>query len=290
MLLSRNRNIWKYISRNKEQIMTLNCLGQRSYEKDNSNDPEDEEKSLILKKMRDQIEMDKRSLKWRSDSKQWSFKSKLKLFANEQQTSDFLVWMQKPFTFHPSDWKESWKRFTMKREQHLQQFIPHRHEVLGPDLASAHFILFRGGSVKFRHSSKWYQANVDNEFDLPNRYDPLYKVEAIKCDNMNLHYVGLNNLRWLQHLRSLSFHNVELFDDWCLDRVSGLECPNLERLDISKTKCTYNGLSCIYRFNALKLLIVSDRNTSIPFQLSCALLEESKPSLQIVSDDIKYRS
>lgn len=256
-----------------------------------SQDPQDneKEKTLLMQKIRDQIDTDKKELKWRRDFKQIENRSKLKLFANEEQTSDFLVWMQKPISLDPRDWKKSFQHLLEKREEASQEFIPQRYELLGPDLAASHFILYRGGSVKFKHSNEWFKANKDGDFDLPNKYDPLYKVEAIKCDNMKLYYAGLNNLRCLQYLRSLSFHNVDLFDDWYLDRVSGLDFPNLERLDISKTKCTHNGFSCLYRLGVLKLLIVSDRKVSVPFELSCVLLEETNPLLQIVNDDDKYR-
>lgn len=278
--------------KSQQSEMVVSIIGQswpRCYSQDKDKEDSGKEKSPLLRKMQEEMEMDIKALKWRRDFKQNENKSKLKVFANEEQTSDFLVWMQKPISLDPRDWKKKFVHYLEKQEEGSQEFIAERYDILGPDLAASHFIIFRGGSVKFQHSNEWFKADKNLDFDLPNKYDPLYKVEAIKCDNMKLHYVGLNNLRWLQYLRSLSFHNVELFDDWCLDRVSSLECPKLETLDISKTKCTHNGLSCLYRLNALKLLIVSDRKATVPFELSCALLEQSNPLLQIVNDDNQYR-
>lgn len=96
----------------------------------------------------------------------------------------------------------------------------------------------------------------------------------MRCDNMELYYEGLENIRELKSLKFLSFHNVETFDDWCLDRVSGSYYENLEILDLSGTQITENGLTSLYRLPTLKMLILDDPKKSIKYELTCAMLEE----------------
>ncbi|KAL9905230.1 distal membrane-arm assembly complex protein 2 [Glossina fuscipes] len=240
------------------------------------------ERSPFLKRIREEFEADKQALSWRKTPPQVDgFESKLKLFGNDDQTSDYIVMMQKPMDI--SSWLLAKKNKKEKQERYMQQFVPERHNILGSDLASAHFVLYRRGAVKFLNMPGWIRANEDGEFNLPSKFDPQFKVEGLKCDNMTLYYEGLDNIRWLQHLKFLSFHNVGTFDDWCLDRVSGSQFDKIEVLDISGTKCTYRGLSCLYRLNSLKLLIVDDVKESIEFELSCSMLQEVLLNLKINS-------
>lgn len=120
-------------------------------------------------------------------------------------------------------------------------------------------------------------------FDFPNRFNESYKIEEIKCDDMELYYEGLENIRRLKFLKRLSFRNVKTFDDWCLDRVSGSDFPALEILDISGTSITERGLSALYRLQSLKVLIVDDPKKSNSFELYSLLLEEAIPLLKVVA-------
>lgn len=249
----------------------------------NFSDDTTNRESAVQKRIREELARDKLAMKWRkSNEESGVIDTKLKLFANEEQTSDYIVMMQKPINLNPQSWLKFWEKKKEKEERHMQQFIPERHEILGPDLATAHFILHRGGAVKFVNSQAWMKADEDGGFKLPTTYNAKFKLEAIKCDNMKLYYEGLENIRWLQNLKFLSFHNVKTFDDWCLDRVSGSQCQKLEVLDISGTNCTSRGLSCIYRLNNLKLLIVDDPKCSLEYELTCSMLEETLPKLKIV--------
>lgn len=228
----------------------------------------------------------KTSLKWREapSEKPNAWYSKLKLFADEEQNSDFITAMQQPIDLSPSAVLKWWKNKNISTERLMQQFIPERHSILGSDLASAHFVLFRGGKVKFLNNPNWIKADENNEHNLPTKYDARYKLEAIRCDNMTLYYEGLENLRRLQNLKFLSFRNVKTFDDWCLDRVCGAENPKLEVLDISGTCITEHGLCAIPRILSLKLLIVDDPKVSKAFELSCSMLSECMPNLKIVGE------
>lgn len=248
-----------------------------------SNHTNDRE-SHLRKRLREELARDKMALQWRkSNDEAGDIDTKLKYFANNEQTSDYIIMMQKPVNLNPKDWLETWEKKKEKQERHMQQFIPERHEILGSDLAAAHFILHRGGAVKFLNSQNWMKANENGEFKLPSTYNPKFKVEALKCDNMKLYYEGLENIRWLQELKFISFRNIKTFDDWCLDRVSGSQCFKLEILDISGTSCTSRGLSCLYRLSNLKLLIVDDPKISLEYELTYSMLEECLPNLQVVA-------
>ncbi|KAL7731887.1 hypothetical protein ACLKA6_017460 [Drosophila palustris] len=249
-----------------------------------SNEP-DNEISATVKRIRQELAQDKQQLKWRTPigDRPEDWNSKLKLFSNAEQTSDFIVMMQRPIDLSAKSMKQWWDKRQEGIERHMQQFIPERHKILGPELAAAHFILYRGGAVKFVNDPKWQRASEDGEFNLPNKFNATFKVEALRCDNMPLYYEGLENLRCLEHLKFLSFHNVKTFDDWCLDRISGSEFPRLEVLDISGTKVTAKGFSCLYRLGQLKLLIIDDPKQTLEMELSAAMLEASMPALKIVA-------
>ncbi|KAH8256126.1 hypothetical protein KR026_008709 [Drosophila bipectinata] len=258
----------------------------------NQAQPGEEEVSATVKRIRAELATDKQKLKWRTPigdrPEDWS--SKLKLFSNNEQTSDFIVMMQRPIDISPSNVKEWWKNRGERIERHMQQFIPERHKILGAELAAAHFILYRGGAAKFHNDSRWHRATEEGEFNLPNKFDARFKVEALRCDNMTLYYEGLENIRSLGSLKFLSFHNVKTFDDWCLDRISGGGYPNLEVLDLSGTDITINGLSCLYRLPHLKLLILDDPKATLEMELASAMLEEAIPNLKIVGADAIHLS
>ncbi|XP_030387922.1 distal membrane-arm assembly complex protein 2 [Scaptodrosophila lebanonensis] len=248
---------------------------------------EDEDVSATVKRIRAELAADKQQLKWRKPvgDRPEDWNSKLKLFSNSDQNSDFIVMMQRPLDLSPKSIKNWWEKKQERLERHMQQYIPERHKILGADLASAHFILYRGGAAKFYNDNRWHRANENGEFNLPNKFHPDYKLEALRCDNMQLYYEGLENLRCLDQLKFLSFHNVKTFGDWCLDRVSGGDYPMLEVLDLSGTTITARGLSCLYRLPALKLLILDDPKQSLELELAIAMLEEAQPSLKIIAGD-----
>lgn len=118
---------------------------------------------------------------------------------------------------------------------------------------------------------------------MPDRFNADWLVEAIRCDEMELYYEGLENVRRLAHLKFLSFRNVKPFDDWCLDRISGSEFSALEVLDVSGTQVTERGLCALYRIPTLRVLIVDDPQVNKTYELTCALLEELLPEIKITS-------
>ncbi|EFN80890.1 distal membrane-arm assembly complex protein 2 [Harpegnathos saltator] len=166
-----------------------------------------------------------------------------------------------------------------KIDKESQKFIPERHEVLGANLATAHFIAHRGGKIRFKNSDFWVELNKDGTLNLPNVYDPHYIVEAVDVNGFDLHYEGLSNLCDLTKLKWLSLKNCKNIDDWGLDKISA-EFPELEYLDISGCeKITERGLESLYRMFNLNKLIVTNHNKSATFELTCMMLEDCMPGL-----------
>lgn len=230
----------------------------------------------------------KKNLQWRTKpyDRKTEWYSGFKLFLSEDEgkppTETFVTKVVQPIDLRPSTLLKSWRQTREKQERFLQQYCPERQQALGNDLAAAHFIVFREGKVKFLGQDRWVTEEGYNS--LPNRYVPTMHLEAINCEGMELYYEGLENLRRLKHLRFASFKNIEFFDDWCLDRISGAEFKNLEVLDLSGTKVTENGLQALYRIPSLKKLIVDDPNKNTQWQLVIAMLQEIMPQLEVVAE------
>lgn len=236
----------------------------------------------------EKIEEDKKKLQWRTPiTKQpGAFRSKLEIFNMDQEKEPSgLRMIVMPLDFSIQGIKNSLASYKIKKERFLQQYIPERHEILGSDLAAAHFIIYRGGKVKFVGHQEW---SVPSEKDpdtifLPKYYDPSYEIEKIDCSNMKLYYEGLENIRRLTKLKNFSLKNVKLFDDWGLDRVSGSEFISLETLDISGTSVTANGLSALYRMSQLKKLIINQEpEDNLGWHLTISMVMDILPNLEIV--------
>lgn len=121
----------------------------------------------------------------------------------------------------------------------------------------------------------------DEEYNLPGHFVPNLVLEEIKCDNMNLFYEGIENIRRLRYLKHLSFENVTKFNDWYLDRISGSSFPALEVLNLRGTTVTDRGLHCLYRLPSLKLVLVDDPEKNIMWKMMVSLLEEWNPELEV---------
>lgn len=173
-------------------------------------------------------------------------------------------------------WFEYQKVKILKKKQ---EFIPERHEILGAHLASAHFIVYRGGRVKFKNSDFWIELNKDSTANLPDKFNPYYVLEAIDINGFDLHYEGVSNICGLIKLKWLSLKDCKNIDDWSLDKMSA-EFPELVYLDISGCeKITERGLESLYRMFNLKTLIVTNHNKSTAFELTCMMLEDCMPGL-----------
>lgn len=90
-------------------------------------------------------------LQWRTpyNERDTEWYSKFKVFApKKNEDTDIIAFLQQPIDFSLSTFKEKNERKRIKTEKYMQQFMPERHQMLGNDLAVAHFLVHRGGAVK----------------------------------------------------------------------------------------------------------------------------------------------
>lgn len=229
-------------------------------------------------------EVTKESLQWRTpwDQRRGEWYSKLKVFGSDHNNADVIRFLQSPIDLSPSAIKRWWYRKQEEKEICMQQYIPERNQILGDDLAAAHFIVHRGGSVKFVGENVWIKQDKNFEYNLPNVYVPNKFIHSIDCSNMQLHYEGLSNLKGLKKLQWLSLNNCSYMDDWCMDRISGMFEDNLQYLDIRNcNKITDRGVGALYRAKNLKILYVDNITISKSFELTCLMLQELLPKLEI---------
>lgn len=215
---------------------------------------------------------------WAQREGEWY--SKFSLFAPEKGGSPDVVRILQS-NFSPQAFRKWMKK--VKREAALfdMRYIPERHEILGSNLAAAHFLVHRGAAIRFVGSSEWIKRQGD-EYNLPNKYNPDYIIEAIDVLDMKLYYEGFHNVTNLRSLRWLSLRNCVEFDDWCLDRISGEYQSSLEYLDISNcTQVSHRGIGALYRMNKLRTLKVHNIASSDMFKLTCLMLEDIHPQLNI---------
>ncbi|BES93178.1 Hypothetical protein NTJ_05987 [Nesidiocoris tenuis] len=169
-----------------------------------------------------------------------------------------------------------------------QSYVEERHQTLGSDLASAHFIVFRQGKIKFVGNDRWIEKEPSAKEcpDLPCRFDNSYYVEAIDASNTEIRYEGLANLVDLQQLKWISFRNCKRVDDWFVDRLTHILEPKVEHLDLSHCPgLTEKCLSCFYRLPQLKKLVLEGVAETPAFKLGCLELEDAMPGLELVGVD-----
>ncbi|XP_015122841.1 distal membrane-arm assembly complex protein 2 [Diachasma alloeum] len=186
---------------------------------------------------------------------------------------------QKKGSIKLTDWIAWWRRKQQDYLKWSQRYIPERQEILGNDLALAHFILHRQGKIR-RKGCKEYMV-ADDIVDLPSKYEPTWFLEEIDASGTELCYEGLDNFADIPKLKIAAFRNCQYFDEWCLERLVCL-CPKLEVLDISDNEnITERGLEGLYRAWNLKKLIVTNWGHGAAFELTCLMLEEALPQLQV---------
>lgn len=94
----------------------------------------------------------KEKLKWRTpfNERETEWYTKFKVFAPEKNEDvDMIAYLQTPFDLTLKGRRERNERKRVALEKAMQQFVPERHQILGNDLAAAHFLVHRGGSVKY---------------------------------------------------------------------------------------------------------------------------------------------
>lgn len=233
-----------------------------------------------------ELDSGKKRLEWRQNPHEKEWQSSFKGFLEDDDPSktkeSFFARWSRPIDFSPSSVKRWFKLNLEKKERYLQQYIPERHQILGNDLAAAHFLVFRGAKVRFVGEPNWVQMDRDGRYNLPDRYVHGLFVEDIDCEGTKIFYEGLENLRRLKSLKTASFKDMKCFDDWSADRISGSEFEALELLDLSGTSITHRGLQALYRIPSLKKLILTDPYRDTEMKLVLAMLQDIMPALEIV--------
>uniref|UniRef100_A0AC35TI37 ATP synthase subunit s, mitochondrial n=1 Tax=Rhabditophanes sp. KR3021 TaxID=114890 RepID=A0AC35TI37_9BILA len=170
--------------------------------------------------------------------------------------------------------------------QYDQRFIPERTLFLGPNLASAYFIVHRGGSVKFVGDDGWVKKNAKGKYSLPPRNMPGLYLEAIDASSTELMFEGFDNLYDLTKLRLLSLANCHYVDDWTLSRVGTMFSESLEMLDLSDCKkISAKGLLGLRKAKKLKYLRLNGLNNQKEIAKVALLLEEAIPGLEVIGVD-----
>lgn len=222
---------------------------------------------------------------WHQKEGEWY--SRFKLFAPDKGESPDVIRILQSTTNFSLQAVRKWIQKSKREAEILDmRYIPERHQILGSDLAAAHFLVHRGAAVRFVGSSEWIKQHED-QYNLPDRYNPDYVIEAIDVLDMKLYYEGFQNMTNLRSLRWLSLRNCLQIDDWCLDRISSEYGSSLEYLDISNCMgVTDRGICALYRMNKLRTLKVHNIADSQMFQLACLMLEDIHPQLN--TEGVKY--
>ena len=184
------------------------------------------------------------------------------------------------FTFNLKEW---WQHKKREYRKFVQRENYKNYVNLGPDLATAQFVLRSGGRVKFKGTDEWLEWTKTKGKNMPalaTSYDPRFTLEAVDLKGHPIEFDNLTNLLNLYHIKWLSLRGCKTIDDWALDKLSS-EFPTLEYFDISECiNVTEKGLEALYRMPNLKKLIITNYNNSVALELTCFLLEDVNPFLQ----------
>ncbi|GFO27438.1 ATP synthase subunit s-like protein [Plakobranchus ocellatus] len=192
-------------------------------------------------------------------------------------------WLHWDLNFNDNDEIQLWRRglhFRMHKED--QRYLEDRVRILGHELAAAHFIVARGGAVKFVGRDHWFVKDANGNYSLPRKHvDNLY-IEAIDVSNSNITHVAFDTLGYLQKIRFLKFRNCQYLDDWCLARLQQLK-NSIEFLDFENCDgITDNGLSSLQCLSKLQVLRLCKLSGVKHKGLLTLHLEEHLPGLKVL--------
>jgi len=161
-----------------------------------------------------------------------------------------------------------------------QRFMEERHQMLGFDLAAAHFLIARGGRVRLKGSRDWLTLQ-EGVVPLPGYYTHGYRVEGLDASGTEIVYEGLENFIKLHHLRSLLLRDCPFVDDWCLDRVCG-EFRSLQHLDLSGCRrVSARGIEALSHLKNLRTLTLERMEHIQLLPYIGLMLEDAIPGLEI---------
>ena len=183
--------------------------------------------------------------------------------------------------FFTYNWIRWWKHYKVQLRKKLQKHRYERNQALGPDLASAKFVIMSGGRVKFTNQNDWIDnSNTIEIANFPKEYQPDFVLEGLDLRGYPLEYENFYVISHLHYLKWLILRGCTTINDWSIDKIAG-EYPTLEYLDISECKnVTERGLEALYKMPNLKQLFVTDFYNSAAFELTCLMLEDVNPHLK----------
>lgn len=187
------------------------------------------------------------------------------------------------YNFLTFNLKEWWQHKKREYRKFVQRENYKNYVNLGPDLATAQFVLRSGGRVRFKGTDEWLEWTKTKGKKMPalaTTYDPRFTLEAVDLKGHPIEFDNLANLLNLYHIKWLSLRGCRTIDDWALDKLSS-EFPMLEYFDISECiNITERGLEALYRMPNLKKLIITNYSNSVALELTCFLLEDVNPFLK----------
>jgi len=191
-------------------------------------------------------------------------------------------WMLRYLDWSPQNIMRYKRYQRMISRQYDQRFVAERHLFLGSDLAAAHFLLHRGGAVKFVGDDKWHKRDENDDYFLPGSRVPGMYVEGVDASNTEIMFEGLDNLIDLHKLRFLSLADCKYINDWCMGKMPQFE-RSLEFLDLSNcSNVTAKGLSGLACLKKLKYLRLEGFDRAKDVAKVVLQLEEAIPGLEVV--------
>lgn len=281
-------NIVKRLDRNKVRYFIRQCSTKDKPEKtdETAGMSRDLVENTNINSAIDLEEMKKNraAMKWRTPwhEKEGQHFDALRSFYSEHNNIVTMKFLQTPFDLRPSSIKQWWLEKKEFKAAYLQSYIPDRNRILGNELAAAHFVVHRGGAIKFYGENHWIKADDRNNYSLPRTYDSSKILQAIDCTDMQLYFEGLANFRDLENVEWLSLNSCEKLDDWALDRISNIFSHSLLYLDLRGLPLiTHRGIGALYKMQNLKILYVDNDMFSTEFEMTCLILEHLNKDLQI---------
>ncbi|KAG0710663.1 Distal membrane-arm assembly complex protein 2 [Chionoecetes opilio] len=207
---------------------------------------------------------------------------------------ELISYLQRGIDFRPSALKKWWGGIQNDATSKDQTFKPDRVAALGFDLGAAHFIVHRGGRVRFKDAKEWVQQDEDGVYDLARHYRPGVFIEEIDARGTDLVYEGVESMmcvdslycdvlpEQLKYLKSLNVAGCPMVDDWCIDRLCGEYHNSLQHLDLSGcTRVTQYGIGALTRLRHLRSLNLHALDEVKNIKLLCLLLLDAFPHLEI---------
>ncbi|XP_078452420.1 distal membrane-arm assembly complex protein 2 isoform X1 [Lampetra fluviatilis] len=173
------------------------------------------------------------------------------------------------------------RRWRLQSQNKNFEFTKKRH---GKNVAAAHFILSRGGGVRFAGQEEWYRAKKGKfSWDFLKHVD--VNLEEVDASGLPINYDGFDNLEQMEQLKALYLRNCPNVDDWCLNRLHMFR-ESLEELHL--TGCpliTDRGLASLHNLTNLKYLELSHLPLVSHKGLVKILVDEMLPNTTVIMED-----